>query len=127
MLSGCLALFIIAGLLFATSAQRRRARPAAGWLQSQAAVVQLGVWHKSGPSGPYTALFIVTGPDGKQYKSEQRTKTGDDWVYTLFPNEFDKYPEAGGRFTTYSWECTVEGKSVGSGQFQWGGNRAAAP
>ncbi len=65
----CLALTVTC--VFVGYAQRRRALPARGWLQSQSSVVQLGAWDKFGVSNSDTILFIVTGPDGREYRTER--------------------------------------------------------
>ena len=96
----------------------------------QAAVVQLGVYDKNlvlGEQRAYEAQFIVTGRDGKQYKSLKKATAEDTWVYAAFPYDFDGFPANSNVHSAYRWECVVEGMRVASGEFQWGGNRATTP
>ena len=95
----------------------------------QAAVVQLGVYDKNlvlGEQRAYEALFIVTGGDGKQYKSLKKATAEDMWVNSEFPYDFDNFPANSNVHAPYRWKCVVEGMTVAGGEFQWGGNRATA-
>jgi hypothetical protein len=95
----------------------------------QAAVVQLGVYDKNlvlGEQRAYEAQFIVTGRDGKQYKSLKKATAEDTWVYAEFPYDFDSFPVNSNVHSAYRWECVVEGMTVAGGEFQWGGDRAVA-
>ena len=122
--------FILIGFTFGSYAQRRRSQANPNvFAATQSAVVQLGVYDKNlvlGEPRDYEAIFVVTGGDGKQYKSLRKAAPEDTWVYAGFPYDFDNFPANSNVHSTYSWKCTVEGKTVAGGEFQWGGNRATA-
>lgn len=121
---------LLIGFALGGYAQRRQGRASPNAFASQqAAVVQLGVYDKNlvlGEPRAYEALFVVTGADGKRYKSLKKASAEDMWVYAEFPYDFDSFPPNSGAHAAYRWECVVEGMTVAGGQFQWGGNRAAA-
>jgi len=114
--------FLIIGYLVGANAQKNRL-PASGFLQSASTIIQLGVWDKMGVSKTNNATFIVTAPNGKQYKAE-KSEPLDDWVYASFPEDFSPYPENTSVFTTYSWKCVVDGKNIAGGIFKWGNGQA---
>jgi len=84
------------------------------WQQSQSVLVELGVRDKYGRLGSYNALFVVTSPDGNQYRTKRRL-SGDEFGYVYFPHDFGTYAKPG----TYSWECIVGGNAVVSGRFEY--------
>jgi hypothetical protein len=103
-------------------AQKRRNLDAQGWLTSQATFVQLGAWDKAGASDARRLVFIVTAPNGKQYKAEKPGPASEEWAYVSFPGDFDSYPDYA--YTSYTWKCLADGKQVASGQFKYGGDRS---
>lgn len=109
------------GYLIGVEAQKNRL-PNSGFLQSTASVIKLGVWDKMGNAKSNRATFTVTAPNGKQYKSTKNEPL-NDWVYANFPDEFDTYPDTTA-YTTYSWKCVVDGKTVAGGNFKWGNGQA---
>ena len=121
---------LLIGFTLGSYAQRRGTQARRNAFASlQAAVVQLGVYDKNlvlGEPRAYEAQFIVTGRDGKQYKSLKKAKAEDMWIYSEFPYDFDGFPANSNVHSTYRWKCVVEGMTVASGEFQWGGNRATA-
>lgn len=119
--AGCV-LLLVAGYLVGANAQKRRL-PSSGFLQSTAAVIQLGVWDKAGNAKSNNTTFIVTAPDGKQYKATS-SEPLDNWVYVSFPDNFSPYLETTSIYTTYSWKAVVDGKNVASGNFKWGNGQA---
>ncbi len=99
---------------------------AAIWLQSESVSVKLGVWDKYGELKSYSALFVVTDPDGKQYKARAK---GDEsgWTYVSFPDEFkDERGQVIGATKSYpstvifSWKCIVGDKTIARGKFEYG-------
>ncbi|GEM_PF-1346879 len=97
-----------------------------GWLLSQGAIIQLGVWDKGGEYGgrAYEATFIVTAPNGKKATAE--AIGSDDWIYVNFPDDFEGQGNINySKLTNYKWVCVVKGKTVASGSFQWGNSTAA--
>jgi hypothetical protein len=120
--------FLSAGFIAGTYAQRRSTRPpeTSTFLQSQAAIIKLGVWEKFGTPRNYTATFLVTGPNGKEYNASKRVRDDDSWVYTEFPEEFHGGIPSYSTLGNYDWKCVVDGRVVAHGRFQWGGSRAIA-
>lgn len=116
---------LLLGHISESYAQERRNDSTSTFLQSQAAIVRLGVWDKFGKPRNYTATFVVTAPNGKQNKAQKAVAADDVWVYVDFPNEFTGDVPDYSTFTTYKWKCLVGGKEVATGQFQWGGSRAS--
>jgi hypothetical protein len=90
------------------------------WLQSAGPVMKLGIWAKNDTLTSYEATFIVTAPNGKQYKASKHVSI--DWGEVLFPDEFQPKIYAGrGRF---SWKCVVRDNVVGQGAFLFNGTEA---
>lgn len=57
----------------------------------------------------YSADFIISSTDGKQYKIEKNFIEPDEFAKVSFPSDFRlRDPQSG----NYSWECIVEGKTV---------------
>ena len=118
-----IALVILAsGPIEESNAQRNR--PAPGFLQSTAIRLQLGVWDKFDVDSSDRAVFLVTSAGGKQYRAERRQSL-DDWVYVNFPDDFAPYPSNTHIYTSYTWKCIVDGKTVANGKFMWGNSKAA--
>jgi len=84
------------------------------WQSSQAPIAKLGVRDKFGSLGKYTAVWIVSAPDGSQYETKT-TVEGDDWGYVYFPNDFPALQQSG----RYSWRCVVDGHEVVHGSFEF--------
>ena len=97
--------------------------PATGFMQSTAAIIQLGVWDKAGNAKSNNTTFIVTATDGKQYKATL-SEPLDNWVYVSFPDGFSPYPENTSVYASYSWKAVVDGKTVAGGNFKWGNGQA---
>lgn len=110
------------GYLVGAMAQKNRL-PASGYLQSTASIIQLGVWDKMGEAKSNKVTFIVTAPNGKQYKAE-KSEPLNDWVYASFPEDFSPYPDKTSTYITYSWKCVVDGENVAGGNFKWGNGQA---
>jgi hypothetical protein len=125
-IGGCSALLSL-GFIFGSYAQRRNSNSASTFLKSQAATVKLGVWDKFGDPKNYTAMFVVTAPNGKENRVQKRVAPDGGWVYVSFPDEFEGGAPDYSTFTSYKWKCIVDGKVVANGQFQWGSSRASAP
>jgi hypothetical protein len=119
-LSGCCALLIV-GYLAGVYAQKRKL-PAAGFLQSTATSIQIGIWDKQDVAKSNDAVFTVTAPDGKQYKAN-KSEPLDNWVYANFPNDFEPYVDTSA-FAAYKWTATVDGKTVAGGNFKYGNGQA---
>jgi hypothetical protein len=85
------------------------------WQLSQAPVAKLGVRDKYGSLGGYTAVWIVSAPDGAQYQAK-KTVVGDDNGYVFFPDDFPTYSKVG----RYSWKYFVNGHEVVHGSFEFG-------
>jgi hypothetical protein len=120
---GLLGIAVVGAAFMAGIYAQRSRLPAGGFLQSTAAVIQLGVWDKGGVAKSNKATFIVTDPAGHKYKAES-TEALNDWVYKSFPSEFSPYPENASVYTNYTWQCIVDGKVVAGGKFVWGNDRA---
>ena len=118
------AVFVLAAGTFIAGIYAQRSRlPRAGFLQSTAAVIRLGVWDKQGVAKTNKATFLVTAPDG-QKSTAVSTEPLDNWVYKEFPDDFSPYPEKSGVYTNYTWECIVDGRAIAGGKFAWGNDRA---
>ena len=119
-LTACSGLLIV-GYLAGVVAQKRNL-PAAGFLQSTATSIQIGIWNKQGVAKSNVAIFTVTASDGKQYKAT-KSEPLDDWVYANFPNDFEPYVDTSA-FAAYKWTATVDGKTVARGNFKYGNGQA---
>lgn len=101
--------------------------PSSGfWLESQSALIQIGVWDKDRRARAFDAKFIVTGPDGAKYISMKRAESGLDWVNATFPDDFGEYPTTDDKYVKYSWKCFIENEPVGGGEFYWGDGKASS-
>ena len=101
---------------------QRRDQTSEGWLISQASLVQLGAWDRSGGKAHHVT-FVVTGPDGKQYRSDKHAASGE-WVYALFPEDFKTFYGGSSGNSHYSWKCIAEGRVVVSSEFEFGSCRS---
>lgn len=84
------------------------------WQSSQEPAVQLGVRNKFGNRRKYTAVWIVSGEDGRRYGA-RATVEGDDWGYVFFPENFGAISRPIG----YTWTVSVDGKRVAAGSFEF--------
>ncbi|WP_157547613.1 hypothetical protein [Hymenobacter sp. DG25A] len=117
----------LAGLLLMLLAFRATTTQAQTWMVSTDAYIKLGVMDKYGQLGTYTAKFIVTNEDGKQYilvKEIEKGQNGADVMYPADPSNGDYFKsEANEAARTtpgrYTWECQVSGKRVVSGRFEF--------
>ena len=82
------------------------------WQSSTSTTVQLGVRDKYGSIGKYTATFIVTDPDKKEFTTSITVKN-DDFGYVTFPSDFKTYMKTG----KFTWKCVVGGKAIFNGEF----------
>ena len=87
----------------------------ATWQYSQSPTVQLGVRDKMGDLGSYTAVFVVTDPEGTEHRLKKDI-TGDDFGYVIFPDDFSVNAGEG----EYVWKATVEDFVVNEGKFEYG-------
>ena len=107
-------LFIVAaGSYFVGSAQNNSSKTV--WQYSVKSVIRLGVREKYGESKSYNALFTVTAVSGKQY-SAQTSSYNDNYGHVDFPQDFGMTEAVEGG---YNWTCTVDGKIVASGNFDY--------
>jgi hypothetical protein len=114
---GCLAL-TLTGYFLGVYAQKREARAPQTWLLSQTSQIKLGVWDKHNTSNSNKVTFVVTTAKGKEYKSEKFSDE-NDWIYAIFPDDFEPYVENQTFYSDYSWKCVVEGQTVASGRFKF--------
>ena len=119
-LTACCGLLFV-GYLAGARAQKRKL-PAAGFLQSTSTSIQIGIWDKQSVAKSNEAIFIVTAPDGKQYKAN-KSEPLDNWVYANFPNDFAPYADTS-VYATYKWSATVDGKTVAGGSFKYGNGQS---
>ncbi len=108
---GC---FVLLPIVFVVVVNAQKSVSDVTWQSSESVSVKLGVRDKYGELESYEALFVVTGPDGKQYKAEKHV-SGDEWGFCYFPDDFDTYAKPG----KYSWECIVGGEVVLNGDFEY--------
>jgi len=79
-------------------------------------VVTLKIRDKEGKIPLYSALFIITASDKKQYKIEKYSIKADEFAEVSFPSDlWPVVPQSG----KYSWECVVEGKTVSKDNFEY--------
>ena len=84
------------------------------WLLSETSCIKIGAWLKYGNLPPSSVKFIVAGPKGKIY--EKSVAYNNDWVYVVFPFDFEQeYAPPG----NYTWKCISNNKSVVSGAFTY--------
>ena len=90
------------------------AAPEPVWQSSMEPAVRLSVRDKYGRLGKYTAVWIVRGPTGSQYRAEVTVKQ-DDLKDVHFPADFRGHASPG----RYSWKCFVAGREVLNGSFEF--------
>jgi hypothetical protein len=96
------------------------------WMVSTTPQIELSVTNSAASPQPYTAVFVVRNDKtGKAYSLVKMVE--QPGIMVLFPTE----PGAPEYFRTdsgevpkttpgrYTWECTVEGKRVGGGRFNF--------
>jgi hypothetical protein len=109
---------LIVFVVSVSSCASRRLSPeavsSANWQFSEDMSVELGIRDKSNALGSFTALFVVTDPEGIKHYAHARTRDGD-FSYVTFPADFDTY-QKGGR---YSWKCMVASNAVAEGTFEY--------
>ncbi len=89
------------------------------WQQSVEPQVQLGIRDKLGVLGKYTAVFVVTAPDGERQRATRQVVDSDvenDWGEVSYPGDFGALLYQSG---TYRWECRVDGEVVAKGTFEY--------
>jgi hypothetical protein len=105
---------VIIGLATCFFAQRHTARQKVNWQAWQTVNVQLAVRDKDGLLGQYDALFIVTGPKGKEWKASKHADGSEAGVF--FPEDFYEVGPPTGKYT---WRCTVKDEVIIEGQFEY--------
>jgi hypothetical protein len=101
---------------FKSKAQKPNVVDHASWQKSLSVSISLFVQSKYNDLVPYNAIFVVTGPDGKQYKVEKRNEGGGTGA--LFPDDFIQ-PSASPRSGKYSWKYIVRGRVAVGGDFDY--------
>ena len=76
--------------------------------------VKLFIRDKLGQVGDYRALFVVTAPDRRDYSSEKNGSLTTETAAS-FPGDFGAPWTQG----VYSWRCTVGGRTIAQGTFQY--------
>ena len=111
---GCLWLFLLIITIQVLPVPRSAGNVASKevWQSSQEPVVEVGVRNKNGNRDKYTAVWIVSEPDGVR-RGSTATVERDNWGYVLYPDDFRIYAKPG----RYSWECLVDGRQVAAGFF----------
>lgn len=95
------------------------------WLVSTDPFVKIGVSDKFGQLGGYTAKFIVTAQNGKEYTLVKQVEKGQNGIDVVFPSpatEADFFQTSAGIAApatpgNYTWQCEVAGKKVAGGRF----------
>jgi len=101
----------------------------ADWQQSAGVSIKLGVRDKYGELESYSALFVVTDPDGKEYKAMAKGDARSfisSFTYVYFPDGFEGeggitvheskwYPSP----VIFSWKCIIGDKTVAKGKFEY--------
>ena len=77
-------------------------------------LVRLSICDKAGHVGTYLAVFVVTGPDKRQYSSAKHG-SGTAEVTASFPRDFGTEWTRG----VYTWNCTVGGRMILQGSFEY--------
>jgi hypothetical protein len=120
-------LFILCCLLALTffgaasvSAQRsRNAVKDATWQTSVSdstrGTVTLGIRDKWAAMKRYTASYVVTAPNKKQFRAQTKTSQ-DDWAYITFPKDFGGSTLAAGTYTVVFY---ANGVVVGRDKFRF--------
>lgn len=75
--------------------------------------VELLLSDKDEVLGQYDALFIVTGPEGKEWRTSKHTDGGD--ARAFFPEDFNLVSAPTGK---YMWKCIVKDEVIVEGQFE---------
>ena len=109
-----LGVFTLLSIVFVAIVYAQKSVSDITWQSSMSVSVQIGVRDKYGELESYKARFVVTGPDGEQYKAEKDV-SGDEWGFCYFPDDFETYAKPG----KYSWECIVGGEVVINGHFEY--------
>ena len=76
--------------------------------------VRLFIRDKMGQVGDYRAVFLVIGPDRREYGSE-KNGSGTAEVAASFPNDFGTTWVKG----VYRWSCSISGHAIAQGSFQY--------
>ncbi len=76
--------------------------------------VKLAIRDKEGQVGTYRAVFVVIGPDKRQYSSA-KDGSGTAEVAASFPRDFDGAWTRG----VYTWDCTIGGRRIVQGSFEY--------
>ena len=77
-------------------------------------VVKLSIRDKGGHVGGYRAVFVVTGPDKREYSSA-KNGSGTAEVAASFPRDFGAEWTKG----VYSWSCAIGGRRILQGSFEY--------
>ena len=77
-------------------------------------LVKLGIRDKGGQVGAYRAVFVVTGPDKRQYSSA-KNGSGAAELAASFPRDFNAEWTRG----VYTWNCTIGGRMIVQGSFEY--------
>ena len=77
-------------------------------------LVMLGIRDKGGRVGTYRAVFVVTGPDKRQYSSA-KNGSGTAELAASFPHDFGAEWTRG----VYTWNCTIGGRTIVQGSFEY--------
>jgi hypothetical protein len=113
------AALLITGVCLATCvfAQKNASlkQGAASWQAGETANVELSVRNNDAGVGKYDALFVVKGPNGKEYKAERHAEGAGD-AKVFFPEDFYEVAPPSG---TYTWECLVKDEVVVRGRFEY--------
>jgi hypothetical protein len=107
----CLTLLSLGIVVGRTQNRTRRVT----WQYEMSSDVELGIRDKLGDLGRYTAVFVVTAPDGEQHKATRQV-VESDMGYILFPDDFKTDWDRDGK---YKWQCRVDGKVVSEGAFEY--------
>jgi hypothetical protein len=76
--------------------------------------VRLAIRDKGGQVGTYSAIFVVTAPDKRQY-SFTKDGSGITESVAFFPRDFN----AAWRKGVYTWSCTIGGRTMVQGSFEY--------
>lgn len=113
-------LLLVPVLLLGTAsyffAQKHSSRQKAIWLAGEFANIRLDVMDKGGTLGPYEAVFVVTGPNGKGWKASAHATRFYSTVAVYFPEDFGEVEPPTGRYT---WKCVVKNEVAAEGQFEY--------
>lgn len=119
---GAVVLAVLAGSLFASSAQAQT------WMVSTTPYIKMGVLDKYNALGGYTAVFIVTNEKTSQEfmltKQVAKGESGVDVFFPTEPSDPDYFKNMQGLAAQaapgrYRWECRVNGKKAVGGFFTY--------